>query len=230
MSLVANPLQEFQCRGVAVNEERIRVAHPDDLLKALGQTDHCKFLSKTKFSQRLESKVELTLASVNDNELRQIIRSLGQHPGISPVHHFLHRGIVIGPDHGLDLEFPVIFLGRHPAAEDNAGGYRIGTLDIGVVEALYVLRQDIHPDGLAEFLQHGRTVLVRVGVLFLADGIELILPGVPCAQVQQGELVTLDRDAETDSLHLHVRKERHNDLAGNLPELGLYFSNELAQD
>ena len=93
-----------------------------------------------------------------------------------------------------------------------------------------MLRQDIHPDGLAEFLQHGRTVLVRVGVLFLADGIELILPGVPCAQVQQGELVTLDRDAETDSLHLHVRKERHNDLAGNLPELRPNLRNELTQD
>ena len=67
VSLVANPLQELQCRGVAVNEERIRVSHPDDLLKALGQADHCKLLSKTKLSQCLKGKVELSLASVNDN-------------------------------------------------------------------------------------------------------------------------------------------------------------------
>ena len=77
VGLVTNTLEKFQCRGVAVYEQRIRVAHTDYLLQPLGQADHRQFLCESKFGQCLERKVQLALASVNDYELWQVIRGLG---------------------------------------------------------------------------------------------------------------------------------------------------------
>ena len=88
--LVTDLLQDFQRRGIPVNEKRIRVPHPDHLLQTLGKTDNCKFLSQTEFRQCLESKIKLSLATVYDNELRKVVRIFTQHSRITAVHDFLH--------------------------------------------------------------------------------------------------------------------------------------------
>ena len=67
-------------------------------------------------------------------------------------------------------------------------------------------------------------------MLFLPYRIELELLGVLCAQFENGQFVSLCRYSEIDTIHLDIRQERHNDLAGYLSELGLDFSYEFTQD
>ena len=87
---VTNLLQHLQCRGIPVNEKRIWIPNTDDLFQPLGKSHYRKFVSKTEFRQCLIGKIELSLASVNDYQLRQVIRVFTQHAGIPAVHHLFH--------------------------------------------------------------------------------------------------------------------------------------------
>ena len=228
--LVADLLQDFQRLGVAIDEKGIGIAHPDDLLQPLGQADDRQLLGQAQFRQRLVRKIQLALAAVDDNQLRQIVRILSQHPAVAPVDDLLHRSVVVRPDDGLDLEPAVIFLGRLPVAEHHAGSDRIGTLDVGVVEALHMPGEFLHPDGLLQVFHHLEVELVRIGMLALLQGIELLLLGIARPKLEQGELVPLDRDAEFNTVQLHIRQEGHEDLLGQGAELGFDFRDEGTED
>ena len=120
----------------------------------------------------------------------------------------------------------VVLLRRACPAEDNTRSNRIGSLDVGVVETLDVLRQFLHPESRTEFLKDTVAVFVRVGVLLLLEGIEAHLLCIPGAQLKQGELVSPDRNPELHVLYLKIRHERHQDLARKHAELGANLSDE----
>ena len=73
---VADLAQELESLGVAVNEQRIRVSYPDDLLESLGQADDSDTVLKAELEYGLIGKGELTLAAVYYNQLRQVVGRL----------------------------------------------------------------------------------------------------------------------------------------------------------
>ena len=219
VGFVADLLQDAEGLRVPVDEKGIGVADADHLLEALSQTDDGHPVEDIQLQQRLVGEFKLALTAVDDDQLRQVIGILLQHAGIAAVDDFLHGGVVVGADDRLDLEAAVVLLGGHAVAEDDAGGDGVGTLDVGVVEALHVARQVLHAEGLAEILHDRLLIAVGVGVLALAEAAGIELAGVLGAELQQGQLVAALGDAEFDAGNVHVGQERHDDLAGEGAEL-----------
>src|SRR5574344_795523 len=138
-------LQDLKSLRVTINKQRIRIPYSDYLLQPFCQTDNSQLLCQSQFGQCLISKIQLSFPTVDHHQLRQVVRILPKHPRISPVDHFLHGSIVIGPDYSLYLELSVIFLGRNTVPEHYTGSHRVGTLNIGVIETLHVDRRFLHP-------------------------------------------------------------------------------------
>ena len=170
--------QDFQRPGVTVQEQRVRVVHPDHEFHTLGKADDHQPVHQSEFGQSLAGELQLAFSAIDHHQLRQVVRSLHEHTGVTAVDHLLHRSEVIGPDDRLDLELTVILLGRHSVTENHTGSHRIGSLDVGVVEALDVGRKLLHSQGLAQVLKNHPAIFVRIGVLPLLDGVEKIFLGI----------------------------------------------------
>ena len=132
--LVADALQHLEGLRIAVDEQGVGVAHADHFLEALRQADHRQAVLDAQLAERLVREIQLALAAVDHHQLRQVVGGLFQHARVAAVHDFLHRGVVVGAHHRLDLEFAVVLLGRLPVPEHHAGGHGIRALDVGVVE------------------------------------------------------------------------------------------------
>ena len=219
VSLVPDALQQLQSLRIAVDEHRVGVPHPDDLLQALRETYHGQPVLYAEFAEGLPCEIQLTLAAVDDHQLGQVVGVFRKHPRISAVHDLLHGGVVVGADHGLYLELAVVFLGRLAVPEHHAGCHGIGALDVRIVETLHMHRQLLHTYGLAQLLEHRGPVFVGVGVLALPQRVETVFPGVLGAQFQQGQLVAPHGYAEVHAFHLHVRHEGDYDLPAEGAEL-----------
>ena len=230
VGFVANLLQYFQRARVAVDEQRIRVPYADDFLQALRQAHYRELVREPQLGQGLPGGVQLAAAAVDYDQIRQIVRSLCQHPRVAPVHHFFHRGEVVGADHGLYLELAIILLGGLCVAENDAGRHGIRALDVGVVEALDVLGEPVHRQRLLQLLHHGQPPRIRVSVLLLLDGIEVELLGVLGAELQQGQFVAARGHRERHPVNRHIRQERHNHLRSQRPELILNFADKSSQE
>ena len=96
-------------------------------------------------------------------------------------------------------------------AENDAGSHRVGSLDIGIVEALHVHRCNGHPEGLAEFFHDTRAEFVGIGMLLLLEGVEMEFPGILRAELKQGHLVALGGNPELDTVDHHVWQEWDDD-------------------
>ena len=234
---VADTLEHLQGLGIPVDKQRIRVPYPDYFFQPLGQADYRHAVQDAQFGEGLMGKFQLSLATVNHNELREVFRILGQHTGIAAVHHLLHGGVIVGADHRLDLEAAVVLLGGFCIAEHHARGHRVGTLDVGVVEALHMARQHRHIQRLLQFLHHAHPESVRIRMLPLLDAVEVELLGVLRAQLQQGQLVSPLRYLEFHARYFNIRQEGHDHLFGqrtklvfNFPDKGRQHSGLLLLD
>ena len=186
VGLVTDALQHLQGLRIPVDKERIRIPHPYHQFHPFRQADHRHAVQEAQLCQRLVRIAQLAFAAIDHNQLGNIVRSLRQHARIAPVHHLLHGGKVVGANHRLYLEAPVILLARLCVAEHHAGRYGVRTLDVGVVEALHVARQFFHANRLAKVLHHGHAPGVRVCVLPLLDAVEMEFFGVLGAELQEG--------------------------------------------
>ena len=90
MGLIANLAQNLGGLGVHVEEKRVGVSYADYLLQPFCEADDRQPVSETQFVQSLVGRRELPLTTVNHDELRKIVRGLGEHSRIAPVHDFLH--------------------------------------------------------------------------------------------------------------------------------------------
>ena len=79
----------------------------------------------------------------------------------------------------------VIFLGGFSAAKYDAGGDGIGSLQVGVVEALDVLGESVQPQRLLQVEHHLLVVAVRIDLLALLEGVDAQAGGIAKPQVQQ---------------------------------------------
>ena len=165
VGFVADALQHFQGLRIAVDEKRIGVSHANHFFQTLGKAHHRHFLQDAQFGQGLVGEFQLPLTAVDDDELRQVLRIFGQHPGIAAVHHLFHGGVIVGADDGFDLEAAVILLGGLRVAEDHTGSHGVGALDVGIVEAFHVPGQHGHSQGLLQLSHHAHSEGIRIRML-----------------------------------------------------------------
>ena len=76
--------------GIAVEEERIGIVHKHDFFKMLCKTHVFHLLLHSHLLYCLPGEVKLAFASVDNHQLRQVVRSFFQHSGVAAVHNFLH--------------------------------------------------------------------------------------------------------------------------------------------
>lgn len=89
--------------------------------------------------QHLVNDAHLPLPAVSNNEIGQLGPLLLQ-AAVTPEDDLAHRSVIVGALHGLDVEMAVVLARGFSVAEHHARGYRMGPLQIGVVEAFDVPR------------------------------------------------------------------------------------------
>ena len=104
---------------------------------------------------------------------------------------------------------PVVLLGRNRITEDNAGGNRIGSLDVRVVETLDMNRKFLHSQLLLERLHDHVPIGIRIRMFLLFKGIQAHLLCISRTKFKQGQLVAPHRDTELHSIDGGLREERH---------------------
>ena len=130
------------------------------------------------------------------------------------MHHLLHRGVVVGANHGLDVEMFVVFFRRFHRLEHHAGGHSIAAADVRVVEALYLVRQLGQVQFLLQLLHQSGLFLLRIQLLGLFQAVKFVLFAVHDAQVEQGFLVAALWNGEGDAFQLHIQLLGDNDFLG----------------
>ena len=80
VGFVTDVHQDLQRMGIAVEEKRDGIVQPDDHLHPLRQTDDHQPVQNAEFRQGFARKLQLTFTSIDDNELRKVIRMFCKHP------------------------------------------------------------------------------------------------------------------------------------------------------
>src|SRR5574344_3169480 len=128
--------------------------------------------------------MELTLATINDDKLRQTLPFF-ETPTVSAIDDFLHGSVIVGTFHSLDVEMTVAALVWLRIDKLHHGSDRIIALEVGIVETLYDLRQDRHPQIVFQLIQHPLLMTFGVGQGTLFVEVNLILCRIATRQLQQ---------------------------------------------
>ena len=123
VSLIANALYQVKCLAVTRQHHRLRFTFLENQLELLGQSHHRHLQMPCLLPDDFQRRGKLSLAAVNDNEIRQFL--LGQ-SHITASGDFSHGKEVIRLAFcALNLEAPVIlFLGQSPL-EDYHGSHSL---------------------------------------------------------------------------------------------------------
>ena len=80
MGLIPDARDYPESLGIAVEEKRVWVIHKHYFFQVLGKAHDLHLLLQAQFLYCLPGEVELAFASVDNHQLRQVIRSFFQHP------------------------------------------------------------------------------------------------------------------------------------------------------
>ena len=139
VGLVTQGLYDSQTRRFLVEIERKRITREVYFLKSFRDTDKRHIAPYTHFVKGLHSRTQLTLSAIDNHHLRQRL-PLGHHACVTTVKHFLHRCEIIGSDHRLYIEMPIIPFSRTTVPKYYATRHRIRALNVRVIETFYMAR------------------------------------------------------------------------------------------
>ncbi len=138
VNLILNPLQQIKLLAVSWKGNRLgRISHHQLGCPVLGILDKSAYRNEQAqfILQHIYRCRNLSFASIDDNHIgtRQIFL---QHPFIPAPDHLAHRLIVIRTLYRSNLVFPILLLRGLAINKDNHSRYRVGSLNIGIIECL----------------------------------------------------------------------------------------------
>ena len=170
--------------------------------------------------QHLVNDAHPPLPAVSNNEIGQLGPLLLQ-AAVTPEDDLAHRSVIVGALHGLDVEMTILLACGFSVAEHHARVYRMGPLQIGVVEAFDVPRLAVE----AQFLLQGihQPLGISFGI-FDFEVLELlgaVDTGALLRVFEQFELFVAlgHREGHTVEQQRRRRQERYDDLTGSVPAI-----------
>ena len=160
----------------------------------------------------LANHFHLSASTVGNDEVGQG-SPLFLQPRIPTHHHFLHRGVVIGPHHGFDVVFSIFFFTRFQPFEHHAGRHGILAADVRVVEQFDVNRQSRQAQIVLDFRHEACGFLLRVELFSLLQTVELVLLHVQFRKVEKLLLVAPQRNGLFGHFIGNVDVKRHHNFA-----------------
>ena len=233
--LVPDSLNELKDRRGAWEGDRHVLPSDEEKLLALGEAGH-RLVAEAQLLEGLDRGPELSLAAVDQDELRQLLPFL-QQPAVAPADDLAHRGEVVrSTGHALHPELPVVGLLRKALLEDNHRRHHVRALDVRDVEALDAAGLDLEVEKVAEGPEDLLRLLPRVLPLELEGE-----PGIADHEVEKPELLAALRGADAnpraparaqpglEQLAVgHLRRDQH--LAGDVAAVGVELLERRGED
>ena len=205
---VAQVLHHTQRLAILVDIERNAVAGEIDFLEPFGYAHKRHTPAYAHGIESLNGSAQLTLAAVDNHQLRQLLSFLHQ-AGVTTRENLLHRSEIVGSFHRLDVEMAIVLFRRFGIAKHHARSNRIGALYVRVIETLHVSRQLLQTEIALHGGERAHHSLVGVELLHTFEFIHLELLGVLQRQLEQLALVATLRNHKMHVLELGIGNHRH---------------------
>ena len=227
--LITQMLYQTQRLGVFIDIERRTISREIDFFQTLGNTDDGNLAPQAQLFQRREGRTQLPLATIYHDKLRQRLPLLYQ-TVVTAIDNLSHRGEVVGPLDGLDIEMPIIFFRRLRHLENHTRCDRIGSLDIGIIETLDMYRQLAEAEILLQARQYAGSALLGVELLRLFQTVYLILSHILLRYVEQLAFVATLGNQKMQLLKFGLGCKRYNSFARITAETRTQLRNSKSQN
>ncbi len=178
VSLVTQVTDHPEGLGGLVEEHGQAVAGIIDLFQPLGNADDGDLAPQPQLLQTLQGGAQLSLTSIDHNELRKGFFLL-QQALVSSFNDLLHRSKIIRSFHRTNIIMSVFFLSRTCIFKTYHGRHRVITLQVRIIKAFDMLRQNAHAKIFLHGIHDPAAMALRVGKVLPFLFLKLIIFCIP---------------------------------------------------